>query len=164
MRVNGAIHVGRDRFHGAWDPALEPVAVVAHGGNVDIRDLTAGTTVYLPVSIAGAKFSLGDGHAAQGDGEGCGTAVETGMRALVRLTVSRGIRVTTPEFMRRVPVGGQGGSASPSFYATTGIGPDLLDAARQATRRMIDWLVREHHLAPEDAYLLCSVAVDLKIS
>ena len=133
-----------------------------HGGNMDTRHLTAGTTLFLPVFAPDARFSMGDGHAAQGDGEVCGTAIETPMRATVRLTVRRDLPITGPEFLTAEgqaadrPVGRR--------YATDGIGPDVREAARDATRRMIDWLGREHGVSPIDAYLLCSVAVDLRIS
>jgi acetamidase/formamidase len=131
-----------------------------HGGNMDTRHLTAGSTLFLPVFHDGARLSMGDGHAAQGDGEVCGTAIETPMRALVRLTVRKDLHLTGPEFLTTdVP-------AAPSGrrYATDGIGPDLLGAARDAVRRMIDWLGREHGIAPVDAYLLTSVGIDLRIS
>jgi acetamidase/formamidase len=133
-----------------------------HGGNMDTRHLTAGATLFLPVFHAGARFSIGDGHAAQGDGEVCGTAIETPMRAIVRLSVRKDFSIRAPEFLTPgapsadVPVGRR--------YATDGIGPDLLTAARDAVRRMIDWLGREHGIAPIDAYMLCSVGVDLRIS
>lgn len=133
-----------------------------HGGNMDTRHLVAGSTLFLPVFHAGARFSIGDGHATQGDGEVCGTAIETPMQALVRLTVRKDLHVTGPEFV-----------AAPDphavlrngpRYATDGIGPDLMTAARDALRRMIEWLGREHGLEPMQAYLLCSVVVDLRIS
>jgi len=130
-----------------------------HGGNMDTRHLTAGSTLFLPVFHEGARLSMGDGHAAQGDGEVCGTAIETPMRALVRLTVRKDLHLTGPEFLTAdatVSVGRR--------YATDGIGPDLLGAARDAVRRMIDWLGREHGIAPIDAYLLTSVGIDLRIS
>jgi acetamidase/formamidase len=133
-----------------------------HGGNMDTRHLIAGSTLYLPVFHRGALFSIGDGHATQGDGEVSGTAIETPMQALVRLTVRKDLHVTGPEFeaapdphavLRNGP-----------RYACDGIGPDLLAAARDALRRMIEWLGREHGLDPMQAYLLSSVAVDLRIS
>jgi len=133
-----------------------------HGGNLDARELTAGATVFLPIFVEGANFSIGDGHSAQGDGEVCGTAIETAMRSTVRLTVRSDIRVDAPAFLtpdRRAAPDVRHGRA----YATNGIGPDLLVAARDATRRMIDWLGREHGLEAVDAYMLCSVAVDLRI-
>jgi acetamidase/formamidase len=133
-----------------------------HGGNMDTRHLTAGATLFLPIFHPGARFSIGDGHAAQGDGEVCGTAIETPMLASVRLTVRSDLHLRAPEFLTapgpaaETPVGRR--------YATDGIGPDLLEAGRDAIRRMIDWLGREHGVAAQDAYLLCSVAVDLRIS
>jgi acetamidase/formamidase len=133
-----------------------------HGGNMDTRHLTAGATLFLPIFHAGARFSIGDGHAAQGDGEVCGTAIETPMRATVRLTARPDLHLRAPEFLTapganaQTPVGQR--------YATDGIGPDLLQAGRDAVRRMIDWLGREHGVSALDAYLLCSVAVDLRIS
>jgi len=132
------------------------------GGNMDTRHLTAGTRLFLPVFAPGANFSLGDGHAAQGDGEVCGTAIETPMRARVRLTVRKDVHVTAPEFLTPGPLAA--GTNIGPYYATDGVGPDLMAAACDAVRRMIDYLGREHQLEPIDAYLLCSVAADLKIS
>jgi len=146
-------------------PRTGPLSTIppdVHGGNMDTRHLTAGATLFLPVFHDGARLSIGDGHAAQGDGEVCGTAIETPMRALVRLTVRKDLSLTAPEFITapgpasQAPVGRR--------YATDGVGPDLLVAARDAVRRMIDWLGREHGLAPVDAYMLCSVGIDLRIS
>jgi acetamidase/formamidase len=131
-----------------------------HGGNMDTRHLIAGSTLFLPVFHEGARLSMGDGHAAQGDGEVCGTAIETPMRAVVRVTVRKDLHLTGPEFLtadvEATPAGRR--------YATDGIGPDLNGAARDALSRMIDWLGREHGIAPIDAYLLASVAIDLRIS
>jgi len=131
------------------------------GGNMDTRHLTAGATLYLPVFVPGARFSMGDGHAAQGDGEVCGTAIETPMRAAVRLSVRKDLHVTAPEFITPGLRSVAGAAAS---HATDGVGPDLMGATRDAVRRMIDYLGRDHGLSPIDAYLLCSVAVDLRIS
>ena len=130
------------------------------GGNMDTRHLTAGATLFLPVFHDGARLSMGDGHAAQGDGEVCGTAIETPMRAVVRLTVRKDLHVTGPEFLTAdVPA-----TAGGRRYATDGVGPDVMGAARDAVHRMIDWLGREHGLSAVDAYLLHSVAIDLRIS
>jgi acetamidase/formamidase len=133
-----------------------------YGGNMDTRHLTAGTKLFLPVFSPGGRFSLGDGHAAQGDGEVCGTAIETPMRARLRLTVRKDLHITAPEFLTPGPLA-RSTNTGP-YYATDGVGPDLMVAARDAVRRMIDYLGRERGLAPIDAYLLCSVAADLKIS
>jgi len=132
------------------------------GGNMDTRHLTAGSTLFLPVFHDGARLSIGDGHAAQGDGEVSGTAIETPMQVQVRLTVRSDVHVTAPEFL--TPTGAAAERPVGRRYVTDGVGPDLMTAARDATRRMIDWLGREHQVAPIDAYLLCSVAVDLRIS
>jgi acetamidase/formamidase len=133
-----------------------------HGGNMDTRHLVAGSTLFLPVFHAGARFSIGDGHATQGDGEVSGTAIETPMRALVRLTVRKDLHVTGPEFLAAADP--HAALRDGRRYATDGIGPDLMTAARDALRRMIEWLGREHDLDAMRAYLLCSVAVDLRIS
>jgi acetamidase/formamidase len=133
-----------------------------HGGNMDTRHLTAGATLFLPVFHDGARFSIGDGHAAQGDGEVCGTAIESPMRAVVRLTVRHDLGLRAPEFL--TAPGTEADRPVGRRYATDGIGPDLLGAARDAVRRMIDWLGREHGVAAQDAYMLCSVGIDLRIS
>jgi acetamidase/formamidase len=146
-------------------PSGEPRSTIppdVTGGNMDTRHLTAGATLWLPVQVPGALFSLGDGHAAQGDGEVCGTAIETPMRASVRLTVRRDVSVAAPEFRTAGPLGASTNTAG--WLAADGIGPDLFAAARDAVRRMIDRLGIEHGLAPVDAYLLLSVAGDLRIS
>lgn len=146
-------------------PLTGPLSTIPpdlHGGNMDTRHLVAGSTLFLPVFHAGARFSIGDGHATQGDGEVSGTAIESPMRALVRLTVRKDLHLSGPEFQA---------AADPNAalrdgprYATDGIGPDLMTAARDALRRMIEWLGREHGLEPVQAYLLASVAIDLRIS
>lgn len=142
--------------------ALSTIPPDVFGGNMDTRHLTAGTRLFLPVFAPGGRFSLGDGHAAQGDGEVCGTAIETPMRALVRLSVRKDLHVSAPEFLTPGPLAARTNIGP--FYATDGVGPDLMTAARDALWRMIDYLGRAHGLAPIDAYLLCSVACDLKIS
>lgn len=146
----------------AADGAHSTIPPAEFGGNMDTKHLTVGTKLYLPVFVPGGRFSCGDGHAAQGDGEVCGTAIETPMRALVRLTVRKDVQVTAPEFLTPGPLGASTNTGP--FYATDGIGPDLMGAARDAVRRMIEYLGRAHGLSAIDAYLLCSVTVDLKIS
>lgn len=132
------------------------------GGNLDTRQLAPGTTLYLPVEVEGALFGVGDTHAAQGDGEVCGTAIEGPMTVIVRLSVRRDLDIDTPEFDVAGPL--ERASAAAGYHATTGIGPDLMEAARQSIRRMIAYLERCHRLSPQQAYALCSVAVDLRIS
>jgi len=132
----------------------------AVGGNMDIRHLTAGSTLFLPIQVAGALFSIGDSHAAQGDGEVCGTAIESPIDVTCRFGLSdRPIKA--PEYRLRPgnrvldPVG---------YHATTGVAPDLMAATRQSVLHMIDYLGHAHGLAAPDAYMLCSVAGDLSIS
>ncbi len=144
------------------DGAHSTIPPDLYGGNMDTRHLTAGTKVFLPVFNSGARFSLGDGHAAQGDGEVCGTAIETPMKVLLRLTVRKDLHVTGPEFLTKGPLAAATNIGP--YYATDGVGPDLMTAARDAVRRMIEYLGREHGLSPIDAYMLHSVACDLKIS
>ena len=133
-----------------------------HGGNMDTKHLTAGATLYLPVAVPGALYSMGDGHAAQGDGEVCGTAIETPMRATVRLTARKDLHVDEPQFLTAGPLISRVNTGQ--FYGVDGVAPDLMEAARKAIRAMIGYLQRERGLSREQAYMLCSVVVDLKIS
>ncbi len=132
------------------------------GGNLDIRDLTAGTELYLPVEVAGALFSVGDTHAAQGDGEVCGTAIESPMSLAARFDIVKGEKLAFPRFTTAGPVTRH--IDARGYDATTGVGPDLMQAARAAVSSMIELLSRRHGLKPVDAYMLCSVAGDLRIS
>ncbi len=132
------------------------------GGNLDIRDLVEGARLYLPVQVPGALFSVGDTHATQGDGEVCGTAVESPMRIALRFDLRKGAHLPRPAF--ETPGRVREGLESRGFFATTGIAPDLMVAAKDAVRYMIDHLGREYGLSSEMAYMLCSVAVDLRIS
>jgi acetamidase/formamidase len=132
------------------------------GGNLDIRDLTAGSVLHLPVEVPGALFSVGDPHAAQGDGEVCGTAIESPMEAVLRFDLIKGANRAYPHFTTPGPVTRH--IDSKGYDVTTGIGPDLMQGARDALRGMIDLLSRRHGLSPIDVYMLCSVAGDLRIS
>jgi formamidase len=162
------------------DPAIAAVGLRTippreTGGNLDVRQLTRGTTVLIPVSASGALLSCGDFHFAQGDGEVCGTAIE--MQATVHLTVTvrpgaaadgrlaRGVAYTR-EAVDGAPAGG-------GYFATTGIcvrddgrneSENATLAAQNAIRAMIDHLVRERGYTPQQAYAICSVAVDLRLS
>jgi acetamidase/formamidase len=131
----------------------------AQGGNMDIRHVTPGARLWLPVAVPGGLLSLGDTHAAQGDGEVAGTAIETSSVVTLRVHVVKGAHLATPR-LETHPISARSGCA----WVTTGIGPDLFEAARQATREMIALIQREAGLAREDAYLVASVAGDLKIS
>ncbi|WP_088345924.1 MULTISPECIES: acetamidase/formamidase family protein [Rhodomicrobium] len=132
------------------------------GGNMDIRDLTSGVTLYLPVEVEGALFSIGDTHAAQGDGEVCGTAIESQMNVAATLELVKGANLASPRFTTPGPVSRHLDGAG--YEATTGIGPDLMVATREAVMRMIDLLTAEHGYSAVDAYMLCSVCGDLRIS
>jgi acetamidase/formamidase len=129
-------------------------------GNIDARHLTAGATLWLPVWCDGALFSCGDPHAAQGDGEVCVTAVECDMRASLRFTVEQRT-IPGPCFQTAGPL--LAASEAQGHFGTMGIDPDLMQGARIAVRNAIDWLEAEHGLSRMHAYVLCSLAGDLKI-
>ena len=133
------------------------------GGNMDIKQLRAGASVYLPVEVEGALLGIGDTHAAQGDGEVCGTAIECPMSVTVRLSVRRDLHIDTPEYDIHVPLERRS-AAQAGYHAVTGVGPDLMQATRQSIERMIAHLEKTRGLDARSAYALCSVAVDLKIS
>ncbi len=132
------------------------------GGNIDVQYLTEGATVYLPVETAGGRFSIGDGHAAQGDGEVCQTALETPLSVTATLTRRPDLDIDQPQFETTHPYSPHG--QPEPMYATTGIDSDLMTASRKAVRQMLDHLEKQHELARTDAYILCSVVVDLKIN
>lgn len=132
------------------------------GGNLDIRDLSAGTVLYLPVEVPGALFSVGDTHAAQGDGEVCGTAIESPMDAILTLDLVKNTPLKFPRFTTPGPVTRH--LDAKGYEVTTGIGPDLMTAARDAVSGMIDHLSTTRQMAAVDAYMLCSVCGDLRIS
>jgi acetamidase/formamidase len=134
----------------------------AFGGNMDIRQTVRGSTLYLPVQVDDALFSCGDAHAAQGDGEVCVTAIEAPMFAALRFTLERGRSIPAPQFSTPGPLTPRVDTAP--FYGTTGVGSDLYVAAQDAVRAMIDHLEARYDLSREDAYLLSSLVVDLKIS
>lgn len=132
------------------------------GGNMDIRDLNAGSVLYLPVEVAGGLFSVGDTHAAQGDGEVCGTAIESAMAVTLTFDLVRRADLRFPRFETAGPVTRD--VDADGYDATTGIGPDLMENARAAVSGMIDLLSAREGMAAVDAYMLCSVAGDLRIS
>ena len=132
------------------------------GGNMDIRQLVRGSTLYLPVQVENALFSCGDAHAAQGDGEVCVTGIESPMFASLRFTLEKGRSIPAPQFSTPAPLTPRVDSAP--FHGTTGVSSDLYVAAQDAIRAMIDYLGERYDLSPEDGYLLSSLAVDLKIS
>ena len=135
------------------DEMLSTIPPRANGGNMDNPFMTVGTTVYFPVFVPGALFSIGDTHAAQGLGEVCGTGIEAPMTIVLELNVLKGGRsIAEPEYENE------------EFYAVTAYGTTLDAAAKQATRYMIDYLVAEHGLTREEAYVLCSLAGELQIA
>ncbi len=131
------------------------------GGNMDTKHLRVGTTLYLPVGVEGALFSVGDTHSAQGDGEVCGTAIETAMEVSLRLSVRRDFHIEAPQY--RVPPSAIAGAEGTGYHVSTGVAPDLMEATRQAVRATIEHLGDSQGLSREEAYALCSVAVDLRI-
>lgn len=132
------------------------------GGNMDIRDLSAGTELYLPVEVKGGLFSVGDTHATQGDGEVCGTAIESPCVLTARFDLIKGANLAFPRFTTPGPVARH--FDAKGYEATTGIGPDLMEAAKAAVRGMIDLLCKRYNMAPVEAYMLSSVCADLRIS
>ncbi len=132
------------------------------GGNMDVRDLAQGTQLFLPVEAPGAIFSVGDTHAAQGDGEVCGSAIESAMRVALKFDLIKQQPLSFPRFTTPGPVTRH--LDARGYEVTTGIDPDLKQASRAAVRGMIDLLVRHHGMPAVDAYLLCSVCGDLRIS
>ncbi|MDG6916002.1 MAG: acetamidase/formamidase family protein [Nitrososphaerota archaeon] len=129
-----------------------------HGGNMDIRHTTAGSRVRIPVQVEGALFSTGDIHAAMGDGEICVCAIECAGSAKIRFGLEKKAGLSYPDFRSR-----RERISSAGWYTTTGIASDLMTAAKESARGMIDHLTRTYGLSKEEAYVLCSVAADLRI-
>jgi acetamidase/formamidase len=123
-----------------------------HAGNLDNKELVEGTTLFIPVHVAGALFQVGDGHAAQGDGEVCITALETSLNGVLQLVVRKDMRLKWPR------------AETPAHFIAMGIHEDLSEATKMAIREAIDFLVSERRLSRDDAYMLVSTAVDLRIT
>jgi acetamidase/formamidase len=123
-----------------------------NAGNLDNKWLVAGTKVYIPVHVPGALFAVGDGHAAQGDGEVCVTAIETNLTGVFRFTVRKDMKLRWPR------------AETPTHFITMGLHESLDEAARRATKEMIDYLTTERGLSRDDAYMLTSAAVDLHVT
>jgi acetamidase/formamidase len=133
----------------------------AIGGNLDIHQFVKGSRVYLPVFNAGALFSTGDAHAAQGDGEVCVTAIEMAGELRCRFKVHKHWNLSRP----RATIPPQSSSLdSRGYYLTMGIGGDPKASAREAVKEMAEWMTRERGLSLADAYVISSVAGDLKLS
>ena len=132
------------------------------GGNMDARDIAEGVQLFLPVEVKGALFSVGDTHAAQGDGEVCGTAIESPIDVALKFELIKGEPLRFPRYVTPGPVASH--FDAKGYEVTTGIGPDLMEGARNALSEMIELLVRRWGYRPEEAYMLCSVCADLRIS
>jgi acetamidase/formamidase len=132
------------------------------GGNMDVRDLAEGTELYLPVEVAGGLLSVGDTHAAQGDGEVCGTAIESPMKLAMSFDLVKGADLPFPRYETNGPVSRH--LDEKGYFVTTGIGPDLMEGARAAVAGMIDQLSATNGMSAAEAYMLCSVCADLRIS
>jgi acetamidase/formamidase len=135
----------------AWG-MITSLAPRQHGGNMDNKELVAGTTLFLPVHVPGANFSAGDGHGAQGDGEVCVTAIETALKGTFKFTLHKGGTLDWPR------------AETPKHAITMAFDPDLDSAARAALRDMIKLLGEKKGLSREDAYMLCSLAADLRVT
>jgi acetamidase/formamidase len=119
---------------------------------MDNKELVTGTSLYLPVFVPGANFSAGDGHAVQGDGEVCLTALETCLTGTFELVLHKRKKLEMPR------------AVTPTHFITMGLDPDLDDAAKQALRDMIRWLVEMKGWSSEEAYVFCSLACDLRVT
>jgi acetamidase/formamidase len=122
------------------------------GGNMDCKEFVAGTSLFLPVFVPGAGFSVGDGHAVQGDGEVSLTALETCLKGTFEFVLHKNMSLAMPR------------AVTPTHYITLGVDPDLDDAAKQALRDMIAWLVEMQGWKPAEAYVFCSLACDLHVT
>ena len=122
------------------------------GGNLDNPDLVTGSTLYLPVHVAGALLSIGDGHAVQGHGEVSLSAVETSLKGEVQVVLHKQQHLRWPR------------AETPTHYVTMGLHTDLDEAAKIATREMLDFLVQTKKMSRDDAYLLASAAMDLHVT
>jgi acetamidase/formamidase len=124
-----------------------------HTGNIDNKDLVAGTTLYMPVHVPGALFSVGDPHAAQGDGEVDQFAIETGLRGRFQLVVRKDMKLTWPR------------GETPTHWMVMGLHPNLEEAMKIAVRETIDFLTKRFpQLTREEAYMIASVAVDYHVT
>lgn len=135
----------------AWG-AVSSIEPRAFGGNIDLKELVPGATLHLPVFVPGALFSVGDGHGAQGDGEVNLTAIETSLEGTFEIHLNKASGLEFPR------------AETATHWITMGFDPDLDDAAKQALREMIKLLGELAQMHPADAYMLCSLACDLRIT
>ena len=163
LKFRNGLRVRLDPFCGVMGvaPSSEGLTEVMppgnHGGNMDIRHLTVGSRLILPVWVEGALFSVGDVHASQGDGEVCVSAIECSGEVTLRFKLIKKAKLDAPRFFTAPK------SRNGKCYVTTGISTDLMDASRKAVGRMIDDLTRSSGISREEAYIFCSVAGDLRI-
>lgn len=132
------------------------------GGNMDTRHITKGSVLYLPVQHEGALFSCGDAHAAQGDGEVCVTGIECPMYATLRFDLIKNRSIPAPQFQTPGPLTPM--VEDLGWYATMGVNPDLMQAAKDSLRAMVEHISTTYELEPVEAYVLASLVVDLRIS
>lgn len=158
VQFNDKIKIPLNPFPGVMGvapPTKEMLSTIpprANGGNMDDPHIVEGTSVYFPVFVEGALFSIGDAHATQGLGEVCGTAIEAPMRFIYQLEVIKNRTIDEPQY------------ETDDYYATTGFAPTIDEAAKKAVKYMIQYLEEQHNLSTEEAYALCSLAGDLKIA
>ncbi|WP_412560270.1 acetamidase/formamidase family protein [Winogradskyella sp. MIT101101] len=158
VNFNDSIQLQLNPFPGVMGVApatqelLSTIPPRASGGNMDDPNMTVGTTVYFPVFVEGGLFSIGDGHAVQGLGEVCGTAIEVPLRIIYEIELIKDKSMKEPQYETK------------DYYATTGFGTTIDSAAKKATLYMVDYLMKEHKLSEHEAYALCSLAGNLKIA
>lgn len=133
------------------------------GGNMDVKHLTAGSTLYLPVQVEGGLLCAGDAHAAQGDGEVSINGLEAPMDVKLRISISDTVRTPDP-YIRTTPHLTPEAYAGTTYHGFISSGPDIMECARNAVRRAIDYLMKRISLSAEQAFLLCSAVLDLKMS
>src|SRR5262249_45974333 len=136
----------------AWAGRISSGPPGIHAGNLDNKELVAGTTLFIPVHAPGGLFAVGDGHAGQGNGEVGITALETSLVGTLRFFVRKDLHLRWPR------------AETPTYFITMGLDKDLTQATRIAVREAIDFLTTEKQLSREDAYMLASVAVDFNIT
>ena len=158
VNFNDSIQLKLNPFPGVMGVApatselLSTIPPRANGGNMDDPNMTVGTSVYFPVFVEGGLFSIGDGHAVQGLGEVCGTAIEVPLRIIYEIELIKDKSIEEPQYETK------------DYYATTGFGTTIDIAAKKATLYMVKYLINEHKLSENEAYALCSLAGDLKIA
>lgn len=135
----------------AWG-VISTIQPRAHGGNLDNKELVPGTTLYLPVFAEGGKLSVGDGHGVQGDGEVCVTAIETALEGTFEVILRKDLDWTYPH------------AETPTHRMTMGMDADLDDAASHALRQMIDWVTATTNLSRHQAFMLMSLAADVRVT